>query len=587
MFIAAVIVILLSLLQGIFFSLRIDSGAFYWGAASLAFISLLAAAAYLWKRNLAYFVVTLILAYSQFCVLIDWFLRYFVPDNRLLLIAIVLVYGGCGLTLLLILSRLFEWRKATLFSFSLATALFLSDVFLGSFTSTVAGNAMRAPQWVGMIDHPALLGTAYHPYSILKAYYPDNPRGYFTKEDPRLSVWWMRTGGGSLGKLEFPDESNTVRILIDKVNTRNGYDVQANLSHFQVVAGQSYNIRFRGRTERARNIVVGCARSHEDWSNLGFYRTVALNNNWQDFQFEFKANAGDENARIHFDVGDNDYPVEISNVAVRDWNGKLLAPKIPPAKYYISYRFNALGCRGPDYAIPKGPETVRILLLGDSYTLGAGVRESDTFGSKLEQLLNKSASSSKHYELINCGVSGYGTREERLLYETRVKKYQPDIVLLSIVTNDDMSFQEEVRKGYSNRDVGKLEEVSCVWARVQNYHHRRPFPDFEKCINEIRRLQDDIQKENARLAVVIFRDDPDFKGVTEVGKAWNQLNHLVPSAVAGSNVPVLDVGPALFQNHKRDDLMVHDIDAHPNEIAHEIAAHQIFRFLHETRLVVE
>lgn len=62
------------------------------------------------------------------------------------------------------------------------------------------------------------------------------------------------------------------------------------------------------------------------------------------------ATAHEENARIHFDLGANEHPVEISEVALQSLpDGRLLDPTLPPRRYFVSYSFNELGCRGADY----------------------------------------------------------------------------------------------------------------------------------------------------------------------------------------------------------------------------------------------
>jgi hypothetical protein len=100
-----------------------------------------------------------------------------------------------------------------------------------------------------------------------------------------------------------------------------------------------------------------------------------------------------------------------------------------------------------------------------------GVREEDTFSTKLENLLNKNGEETNSgitYDVMNCGVSGFGTREERLFYETFGQRYRPDVVLLTMVWNDDLSFQDEVRRNYVNRQRGKL-RCSKPWPRSMRF----------------------------------------------------------------------------------------------------------------------
>ena len=328
--------------------------------------------------------------------------------------------------------------------------------------------------------------------------------------------------------------------------------------------------------------------AHEPWANLGLYQTIELTSNWRRFQLDFTAIADDDDARIHVDAGNSDIAVELSSVTLRSRPaGTLIGPDRSQRKYYVSYRFNSLGCRGRDYVLPRPAGTGRVVLIGDSFTLGVGVHEPDTFGNQLERLLNektKALGSFESYDVINCGVSGYGTKEERLFYEEVGATYKPQIVLLVMVSNDDMSFLEEVEKGYVLRRAGRIESLSYIWRQVEEYRHRRPFSDYRGCIAEIQRLNRSVRTRGARLGVVIFRSNADYGGDYNAAM-WDQLTNRVAAGLQGTDIPVLDLGPALLAKHPGEQLLVHEIDGHPNEVAHRTAAKVIFEFLLTHRLL--
>jgi hypothetical protein len=73
----------------------------------------------------------------------------------------------------------------------------------------------------------------------------------------------------------------------------------------------------------------------------------------------------------------------------------------------IPVDINAHGLRGPETMREKPPEMVRILNLGDSVAMGWGVAEEDTYGRRLEALLNAQAAIGQRYEVINAGVPGW------------------------------------------------------------------------------------------------------------------------------------------------------------------------------------
>lgn len=281
-----------------------------------------------------------------------------------------------------------------------------------------------------------------------------------------------------------------------------------------------------------------------------------------------------------FRVGESDVPVELADIKLSSLpDGAPIEPHLRKS-YYVSYRFNELGCRGRDYPIPRRNSTYRILLLGDSVTLGAGVYEEDTFAHQLERLLNEQVetqSSGNIYEVINRGVSGYATREERLFYELFASRYEPDIVLLVMVGNDDISWTDKVKIGYVKRRPGKLEHLLSSWHRIQKHRYKLPFPDFSGNLEEIIQLRNNVQEQGARLAVVIFNH--------RVGKDWTQLINTVTKGLQGTDIPLLVLGDA-FRKYSHEDLVVHErLDNHPNEIAHGIAAQQIKGFLQNKDLL--
>ncbi|MBN1493524.1 MAG: hypothetical protein JW938_05195 [Candidatus Omnitrophica bacterium] len=73
-------------------------------------------------------------------------------------------------------------------------------------------------------------------------------------------------------------------------------------------------------------------------------------------------------------------------------------------EFKTAYTTNSLGLRDDEASLHK-PE---IICLGDSYTMGWGVEQDETFAQRLEQMSNK--------KVLNAGISSYGTvREMKLL----------------------------------------------------------------------------------------------------------------------------------------------------------------------------
>jgi hypothetical protein len=102
-------------------------------------------------------------------------------------------------------------------------------------------------------------------------------------------------------------------------------------------------------------------------------------------------------------------------------------------------RINSDGLRDREHPVAKAPGTVRIAVLGDSFAQAAEVSVEATFWSHLERALNACrAFGERRVEVLNFGVSGYGTAQELLTLRYRAWKYSPDIVLLAFFPGNDV-----------------------------------------------------------------------------------------------------------------------------------------------------
>jgi lysophospholipase L1-like esterase len=96
-------------------------------------------------------------------------------------------------------------------------------------------------------------------------------------------------------------------------------------------------------------------------------------------------------------------------------------------------------------------------MLGDSFTLGAGVRDEETFSSVLEDILN--ASSTEKYEVINCGVESYSPVLEYIQLRRNIERLDPDMVVMNFDMSD-LANELVYRKQASLDGGGEPEAVS-------------------------------------------------------------------------------------------------------------------------------
>jgi hypothetical protein len=92
----------------------------------------------------------------------------------------------------------------------------------------------------------------------------------------------------------------------------------------------------------------------------------------------------------------------------------------------IFIKNNILGFRDHEYGTKTKP---RIAVLGDSFVWGYDVNSEDRFTEKLQERIPS-------WEVLNLGVSGYGTDQEYLLLKKYHDLLKPDVVILFICSND-------------------------------------------------------------------------------------------------------------------------------------------------------
>ena len=96
---------------------------------------------------------------------------------------------------------------------------------------------------------------------------------------------------------------------------------------------------------------------------------------------------------------------------------------------------NALGFRGAEVTVPKPHGRFRVVVIGDSLTLGWGVADDETYAARLERLLHERFPN-RDLDVVNLGVGGYDTRQEVTLLSRNVSRLEPDLVLVGFYSND-------------------------------------------------------------------------------------------------------------------------------------------------------
>lgn len=432
---------------------------------------------------------------------------------------------------------------------------------------------MRAPQ-------PGPNGR-YSPTSNTIAVYPDNPRGYFVSDSASGASWRLRVDSGpGAAALEVLPEENLVRIRIDSAGGIDPWRIQAVRPGWMLRQGGTYRLSLRVRAMARRGVGLSLSSDPLTYGDVGFpARRLVVDSAWVRVEDVFTATRTVDSAYLLVDLGDHTATTELTHVAVTDLRSGMRAERTSGA-HTVSFRFNQEGCRGPALPESRSAATARILALGDAYTLGAGVHEADTYAARLEDLLNsgeRAAGGSRTFEVWNCGVSGYGTAEARVLFDSLAPKLVPDAVLLAVTPGDDSVRTDDVLRAATWSGGGfKGLLLSPGWLG-RKLRSRPPLPSIHGMLSELTALEAATRTRGIPLVVVFFqhRRNPE----------WAELHARLADSLTALSVPTLSLEPILRAFHDTA-LVVHPLlDAHPNEVAHRTAADAIYRFLRDREIL--
>jgi len=133
----------------------------------------------------------------------------------------------------------------------------------------------------------------------------------------------------------------------------------------------------------------------------------------------------------------------------------------------VPVHINSLGFRDPrDYSLTKAPNTLRILVLGDSVTFGHGSVYEHTYPRLLELSL-KAWRPLIDWQIWNLGVPGYDTSQELTTLLQDGPRYRPDLVVVGFLENDVFG-NGEVPPPSRLRN---LKSAATSWVRRQFYSY--------------------------------------------------------------------------------------------------------------------
>ncbi len=262
--------------------------------------------------------------------------------------------------------------------------------------------------------------------------------------------------------------------------------------------------------------------------------------------------------------------------------------------------------QGYPYSPTKEAGTFRIAVVGDSFTFAPYMQFTDTFSSKLEQMLKVSGTQRK-VEVINYGVPAYSTSHEVEVVKKAVAE-GADLILLQITLNDPEvkhhkpsgiteNMQDKFGALKMTGAVGRLAQhwktLGFVLTRLHNTKTHRAYIEYfndlfsnprswKPFVASMTEIVDTAKAGHVPVISVVF---PLFGLPMDERYPFYEIHKKVVDLMSSLNVPILDVSE-IYKGIPLEHLQViPGVDRHPNEIAHRMAAEKIYLWLEQRNLI--
>lgn len=246
----------------------------------------------------------------------------------------------------------------------------------------------------------------------------------------------------------------------------------------------------------------------------------------------------------------------------------------------------------------------RIVAAGDSFTWGAGVHPEDAYPDRLEDRLN-TLDRLQRFEVVNFSRPGWNTIQAYRAVKRKLRRLEPDLLIVGYVLNDaepsesqDRARRREVlhRRQPSARASAWLHRHSLlyrtIWERLESTRQRRAFTavlssDYEgygwyagrRGLALFEELADQL---GIPFLLVVF---PVFDSQIDENYPYHEIHDLVAETAAGLGIRVLDLREVYRGVDARRLAITPFTDAHPDELAHRLAADALLDYLVEEELV--
>lgn len=161
---------------------------------------------------------------------------------------------------------------------------------------------------------------------------------------------------------------------------------------------------------------------------------------------------------IYYDVEMARYANEIKIPADNPKIGHYHEPNASAYLMGTDFKTSSHGWRDKEYDYQRN-DAYRIVVLGDSLTVGWGVEQAEMFEYLLEERFNEV----RPVEMINTGNGNYNTEQQANVYFDKGQKYSPDKVVMFYFINDaEVTPQQSEYQWLANSRA-----ITFFWSRLR------------------------------------------------------------------------------------------------------------------------
>lgn len=313
------------------------------------------------------------------------------------------------------------------------------------------------------------------------------------------------------------------------------------------------------------------SRRDQDQLTRGYYENLTSVNRFNSRLWEVYAGA--ESIEDRRPIRDTDL-VTITN----DFQFLELKPDLRSLYRGQPFHTNQWGMRDREYSLTPGPGVRRLALLGQSYVMGGGVANEETFEALIEARLNQEAGTGA-FEILNFGSGNYMPARQLVQLQRTVLSFQPHVIV-------SVGHQADLRRLPSNFADAIFAKATIPLPFVQavidsaGINSETPheeamrllMPYRERLYAEIQRAFVDVARSAGALPVWVLVPTPDH------GPRDDDIDFMVEASRAAGFI-VIDLFDVYGE--AAPSLWVADWDSHPDARGHDLIAARLLNAFRE------